>query len=538
MTEVLEVENPFLGLPYVQGASPFISVYEGWLDADFITVGIFQPGLNMTVGGGQNSYEISIAHGTADAFTVANIPVQATVEFASEYVLDLAQFSFTAADILAVQLLDNSGATLDRLFVSGVPFPEVSIGDVAMAPGQHRLVRQPWVLQGRLNLEEDEWLVCDENEAVPFYSAWDLEPTILVPLTPGSNDCLNDSDGDGVCDQLELPVYCQNVNATNYSPLQNTLICDDAETLEFWMSSFTLDQGGQSGTLAPVSPLSSPQTMSAMASNSCSAGASQLAFCNTGQRAFVVDENNKSVRIVDYGNLNNPGLISDGTGNGIMDISALEISTELTAAGVADWGSLVPLDVDIYNTIVGPDDTSFCCSLMVAVAWMDTASLANPGWVSFHDSNGALLGSGVNDIYPVGPSPRSLSFSEDGSWLVVACAGEGEYAASDPKGEVVCVDVSPFTQPGDLSTVTSYAFPLDHDGALTMAGGLSRTDGGVWRKRCPLTPTRTVACGHHARRKPCIRQLPTQQCHCGNQSRQRHHIRHRRHRGGLWLRHT
>ena len=480
VTEVLEVENPFLDLPYVQGATPFISVYEGWFDADFITVGIYQVGVNLNGGSAQNIYEISITHGAADAFANTTIPVQAGVQFDSEYVLDLSPFGFTAADILAVQLVDNNGLTLDRLFVSGVPLSQVSIGDVTMAPGQHRLVRQPWVLQGRLNLEEEEWLVCDENEAVPFYSAWDLEPTILVPLNPGSNDCLNDADGDGVCDQLELPVYCQNVNATNYSPLQNTLICDDAETLEFWMSSFTLDQGGQLGTLTPASPLGSPQAMSAMASNSCSAGASQLAFCNTGQRAFVVDENNKSVRIVDYGNLNNPALISDGTGNGIMDIRALEISTELTAAGVADWGSLVPLDVDIYNTIVGPDDTTYCCSLMVAVAWVDTASLANPGWISFHDSNGALLGGGANDIYPVGPSPRSLSFSEDGSWLVVACAGEGEYAVTDPKGEVVCVNVAPFTQSGDLSTVTSYAFPLDHDGALTMGGGLSRTDAGVY----------------------------------------------------------
>ena len=481
VTQLLEVENPFLDLPYVQGASPFISVYEGWLDANFITVGIHQPGLNLTGGNGSTNYDISIAHGDADAFTTATIPVQAGVQFASEFVLDLSQFSFTAADILGVRLLDNNGSTLDRLFVSGVPLPEVTIGDIDMAPGQHRLVRQPWVLQGRLNLEEDEWLVCDENEAVPFYSAWDLESTISVPLAPGSEACLNDQDGDGVCDELELPVYCQDVNSTNYSPLQNTLICEDAEVLEFWMSSFTLDQGVQTGNLTPASPLSSPQALSSMAaSNSCSAGASQLAFCNTGQRAFVVDENNKSVRIVDYGNLSSPASITDASGNGWMDITPLEISIELTAAGVSDWESLVPLDVDIYNTIVGPDDTSFCCSLMVAVAWMDTASLANPGWISFHDSNGALIGSGVNDIYEVGPSPRSLSFSEDGSWLVVACSGEGEFAASDPKGEVVCVDVSPWTQSGDLSSIATYAFPLDHDGAPTITGAAARTNPAVY----------------------------------------------------------
>ena len=480
VTEVLEIDNPYLNLPYVQGAAPFISVYEGWLDADFITIGICQAGLNLNGGGGQNIYDVAIAYGDPAAFSTASIPVQAGVQFAAEYVLDLSLFGFTAADILAVRLIDSSGSTLDRLFAGNIPWPQATIGDIAMAPGQHRLVRQPWVLQGQFELEEEEWLVCDENEALPFYSAWDLEATILVPLAPGSDECLNDLDGDGVCDQLELPVYCQDVNSTNYSPLQNTLICEDAETLEFWMSSFTFNQGAQQGNLAPASPLGTPATSAMVASNSCSAGASQLAFCNTGQRAFVVDENNKSVRIVDYGNLSNPALITDGTGNGIMDINASEISTELTAAGVADWGSLVPLDVDIYNTIVGPDDSLYCCSLMVAVAWVDTASLANPGWISFHDSNGALLGGGVSDIYPVGPSPRSLSFSEDGSWLVVACAGEGEYAVSDPKGEVVCVNVSPYTQLGDLSTVTSYAFPLDHDGALTMGGGFSRTDAGVY----------------------------------------------------------
>ena len=146
VTEVLEVENPFLDLPYVQGATPFISVYEGWFDADFITVGIYQVGVNLNGGGAQNAYEISIAHGTADAFATTTIPVQAGVQFACEYVLDLSPFGFTAADIMAVQLADNSGTTLDRLFVSGVPLSQVSIGDVTMAPGQHRLVRQPWVL--------------------------------------------------------------------------------------------------------------------------------------------------------------------------------------------------------------------------------------------------------------------------------------------------------------------------------------------------------------------------------------------------------
>ena len=98
-----------------------------------------------------------------------------------------------------------------------------------------------------------------------------------MPLTPGSNDCLNDSDGDGVCDQWVARLLSER-QRRNYSPLKHPHL-DDAETLEFWMSSFTLDKVDNQEP-SEGSPLSSPQAMSAMASNSCSAGASQLAFCN------------------------------------------------------------------------------------------------------------------------------------------------------------------------------------------------------------------------------------------------------------------
>ena len=439
---------------------------------------LLQAGLDLNGGGAQNNYEISIAYGDPDNLTLSSVPVQAGVTFIGEYELDLV--GFTAADILGVRLLDNSGVVIDRLFVPEAPLPELSVGDIDMAPGQHRLVRQPWVLQGQMTFDEDEWIVCDENESVPFYSSWELGATIQVPLAPGSDECLDDEDGDGLCDQLELPVYCQDVNSTNYSPLQTTLICEEAETLEFWMSSFNLDANAQGSNMAAADPHDAPAISSMLASSSCGAGASQLAFCNTGQRAFVVDENNQLVRIVDFGNLNNPSLLLDSSSDGVMNIDPAEISTELGAAGVPGWGSLVPSDVIIYNTIVGPDDTTLCCSLMVAVAWIDTASLDNSGWISFHDSNGDLLGGGTDDIIQVGPSPRSLAFSQDGSWLVVACSGEGEHASVDPKGQVVCVDVAPWTQLGDLSSVTAYAFDLDHDGALGITGGASRANPSVY----------------------------------------------------------
>jgi DNA-binding beta-propeller fold protein YncE len=212
----------------------------------------------------------------------------------------------------------------------------------------------------------------------------------------------------------------------------------------------------------------------------CTTGASQLAFCNFGQRAFVVDENNQTVQIIDYGDLANPSPIEDGSG-GFLSILADDMLPELTLAGVTDITTLVPSDVDIFN-VIGPDDTTYCCSTMVAVAWVDTFSLNNSGWVTLHDIDGGLLP--TDAIREVGPTPRSLAFSQDGNWLVVACSGEGEHETTDPMAEIVCIKVTGYTQ-GTAEAVVDHVFTFADGthivgGALSITGNESRTSASVY----------------------------------------------------------
>ena len=482
-TDILEVSNEFLDISYVQNAAPFISVYEGWLDADFVTIGICRPYSSVDLESSTfldadyTDFTISIVFDD-DASSVLNHLVTLT-EFQSEFDITFDPTllpSITASQILGITLLDNFGNNLDRLYQQdGTHWPNVTLDGINHAPGQHRVVRQPWVLQGNTEVEESEWLVCDENWAMPFYSSWNLEPIIYVPLEPGTDavmpEYLNDLDDDGIPDQLEMPVFCQNVNTTNYSPLYYTLICDEAEVIEYWISSFNLSEIVEDGgVLPPFPPVQQPEASALVASDVCTSGASQLAFCNQGQRAFVVDENNQTVQIIDYGDLANPSPIDDLSG-GFLSILADDMSTELTLAGVTDITTLVPSDVDIFN-VIGPDDTTYCCSTMVAVAWLDTSSLINSGWVTLHDIDGGLLTT-IDAIQEVGPTPRSLAFSQDGNWLVVACSGEGEHETTDPMAEIVCIKVTGYTQ-GTLETVVDHVFTFAN-GTHIVGGSLSIT---------------------------------------------------------------
>ena len=490
-TDILEVSNEFLDMSYVANAAPFISVYDGWLDADFVTIGICRPYSSVDLESSTfldaefTDFQISILF---DDFSVLDYDVIGMTDFQFDFLIDLnldptLVLPITASQIVGITLIDNLGTVLDRLYQDvDTPWPNVTLDGINHAPGQHRVVRQPWVLQGNTEVEESEWLVCDENWAMPFYSSWNLEPIIYVPLDPNSDammpEYLNDLDDDGIPDQLEMPVFCQNVNTTNYSPLYYTLICDEAELIEYWISSFNLSEIAEDGgVLPPLPPVQQPEASAMVASDVCTSGASQLAYCNYGQRAFVVDENNQMVQIIDYGDLANPSPIDDLSG-GFLSILADDMSTELTNALVPDIQSLVPADVDIFN-VVGPDDTTYCCSTMVAVAWIDTLSLINSGWVTLHDLDGGLLDP-TDAIIKVGPSPRSLAFSQDGTWLVVACSGEGEHEGlDDPLAEIVCIDVTGYTQ-GTGEPVVDY--PIDfHDGShivgnfLTITGGAHRT---------------------------------------------------------------
>jgi hypothetical protein len=267
-------------------------------------------------------------------------------------------------------------------------------------------------------------------------------------------------------------MFCQNVNAINFSPLYNTLICEEADVVEYWISSFNLNAiAEQGGLLPPIDPGQEPATSEMVASSFCDNGASQLAFCNYGQRAFVVNENTRSVDIINFGDLGNPVQISDGIG-GFLSISPDDMLDEFTLLGV-DVESLVPSDVDIFN--MGTINN------LVAVAWINTSDLTSDGWVTLHNTDGILFNE-PEAIQQVGPTPRSLAFSPDGAWLVVACSGEGEYETLDPMATIVCIEVhSLATEPYDWGDVLGHSFDFDDGphivggGPLTITGYASRT---------------------------------------------------------------
>ena len=380
-TEMLEIENPFLELSYVQYASPFFSFYDGWFDADFVKIGICNPQVILESSFGNTSgFKISINFEDSDEFV--DFPVEVS-EFLQEWTLHFpANVLNTASQIVSIRLQDSNGNTIDNLYQDETPWPNVTLNGTNHAPGQHRIVRQPWVLQGKPEVNESEWLVCDENWDMPFYSSWNLESTTFVPMDPNSEGCLNDLDGDGICDQLEIPMYCQNVNAINFSPLYNTLICEEADVVEYWISSFNLNAiAEQGGLLPPIDPGQEPATSEMVASSFCDNGASQLAFCNYGQRAFVVNENTRSVDIINFGDLGNPVQISDGIG-GFLSISPDDMLDEFTLLGV-DVESLVPSDVDIFN--MG--------TIIIWLRWrgLTPHDLTSPGWVTLHNTDGILF---------------------------------------------------------------------------------------------------------------------------------------------------
>ena len=489
-TEMLEIENPFLELSYVQYASPFFSFYDGWFDADFVKIGICNPQFILGLSPADAS-DLTISINFEDSDEFFDFPVDAS-EFLQEWTLHFtsgANSLTTASQIVSIRLQDSNGNTIDNLYQDETPWPNVTLNGTNHAPGQHRIVRQPWVLQGKSEVNESEWLVCDENWDMPFYSSWNLESTTFVPMDPNSEGCLNDLDGDGICDQLEIPMYCQNVNAINFSPLYNTLICEEAEVVEYWISSFNLNAiAEQGGLLPPIDPGQEPATSEMVASSFCDNGASQMAFCNYGQRAFVVNENKRSVDIINYGDLGNPYPIVSGPGGG-FSILADDIAVILFDEGLTDGvlrDGLVPSDVDVFN-MGGPDN-------MVAVAWIDPYALTLPGWVTLHNTDGILF-SATEAIKEVGPTPRSLAFSPDGEWLVVACSGEGEYlTVDDPKAEIVCINVAGYTQDPDnaiWANVVSYTINFDDE--YIVGGGPLAITGGAARTSEYLTPTASLS---------------------------------------------
>ena len=457
---LVEVANPFLNLPYVQDLLvPFIATYSGWFDKNQVEVTIFNPNPQTLVGG------VLTFTGTNGLQTVQPIPVTPETCCSLATTIPLPQ-GLETGDIETVELLTANGSLLDRLGVSGQPLGSLNLGGVPRAAEQHQLVRAAWTLRGNGNGEYPAvWEVIEENENPSFESAWNLNATISVAVDAVTGDCHLDSDGDGMCDELELPAECDDVNAPNYSIVAAALFCEDYECIEFYEAS-CCSTAFESFSPVPGAP-GAPMAAIANEPALCGQRASELAFCNYGQRAFVVDEANQIVRILGYGDLENP---TPTVGGATLEIAPPSLG-------------FVPTDVDVWNAFV--PDSFICCSTMVAVAWMDTTVLADTGYVGLYDTDGMLLDA-LTGYIGIGPDPQGLSFSDDGKWLVVASAGRGQWDVTDPSGSVTCIDVSSFTidtsadgiPTADMSGITSHYVPLT---TLTTVGGLdARLDyGGV-----------------------------------------------------------
>ena len=381
------------------------------------------------------------------------------LEFAVDGQTALAEAPSTAPVPWSTVQLLGGGMVLDALGsgdpMAGPSLHQMTIAGVPFAGSQHALARKDFVLWGdptgvmeslRKDACQSTWDVLDENEPIPsFVPAWSLDPVIDVSIDCQTGECLYDSDGDGICDELELPEvpWCGDVNATNYGPESLTLQCLPPTVIEYMLSSCC--STAVTSATPPTATLLPPggQT-SALLSSDCGQGAKNIGFCFEGQRAFVADSENQSVRVYDYSNLNYPEPL-------ILDTLPVEI--DAAPNGNLNWA---PVDVDVWNPGTGnfaEPDTSVCCSTMVAVAWMDPNTPLDSGLVAFYDADGELIDA-LNGVVNTGPGVSSVHFSDDGRWLVTANRGAGlaAGAGSDPFGSITAVDVSSYSQ--DTTTTT------------------------------------------------------------------------------------
>lgn len=368
---------------------------------------------------------------------------------------------------------------------AGVSLSDLTISGVPKAARQHALVRKPYVLWGdptgtaEANLSNScrsTWTVLDENEGIPpFQSAWSLSPTIAVGIDCATGDCLNDLNGDGICDEIELPEvpWCNDVNSPDYGPQSLQLQCEPAAVIEYLVSSCcsTLIDS----EMPPVAGLlSATEIGSSALSAQCGQGASKLAFCYEGQRAFVTDPENREVRLYNYANLQEPGPIGDGSGGFLGPITSPN--------GSPDY---LPTDVDIWTpghaNFAGPD-SSICCSTMVAISWVNANAPLDSSIIAFYNSDGMILDA-IHGVVATAAGTQALSFSDDGRWLVAANSGAGlaAGAADDPVASVTTIDVSSYSQTPGASDLSGIVSTLAHFNTLTSIDGLpARTSTDIW----------------------------------------------------------
>ena len=400
--------------------------------------------------------------------------------------------SFSPVAWSSVQLLAG-GTVLDALGTNdpgaGASLSELTIAGVPFAAAQHALARKDYVIWGdpsglaeanRSDACQSTWDVLDENENVPlFVPAWSLNASIEVAVNCETGACLNDVDGDGICDELEIPEvpWCGDVNATNYGPASLALQCMEPSIIEYLVSSCCCCSTAVPVNAPPPTAGLLPEgggATSSMMSSDCGQDAKSLAYCFEGARAFVTDPQNKQVRILDYSNVNYPQPLFLG--------GSMPAAIDTCPNGNLNWA---PTDVDVWNPGAGnfaEGDTSVCCSTMVAVSWADPGNPLDSGLVAFYDSDGVLVDP-TYGVVPTGPGVSSIHFSDDGRWLVTANPGAGLSAGSgsDPLGSVTAIDVSSY---GNTPMSTDYSGIEVHQidfGSISAVGGLpSRLTTDIW----------------------------------------------------------
>ena len=497
---VLE-ENPLYGFQangILPQSKPFITYFSGWFQ-DQILVKVFNPSpsdfasLQLVVASEESemaltSPELTLAaQGELWFTTDAN---QAYFEFAPVELLPDEEGGAQLVELTSVAELagdDASTWTQVSLLRAGVPLDvlgssdpgeaslfELTVADVPLAAKQHALARKAFVLWGdptgtaeanRSASTASTWKVLDENEAIPtFVPAWRLGPQVEVARDCASGDCVNDLNGNGICDELEVPEvpWCSDVNAPNYGPETLTLNCNDPSLIEYFVSSCCDEEEAESpnneGDLTPMAPQSQ-----AMMTDGCGKRASGLAYCLEGQRAFVTDPDQKEVRILDFSDFDKPQLL-------FIDGVAARIDS--CPNGNLNW---VPTGIDVWNPVPGDfaePDTAICCSTMVAVTWMDPALPLDSGLVAIYNSDGVLIDT-LHGVIPTGPGVTAVNFSDDGAWLVTANAGDALEAgvSDDPVGSITAIDVSSYSNTPGSTDFSGIAVHQIDFATLTSIGG-------------------------------------------------------------------
>jgi len=143
-----------------------------------------------------------------------------------------------------------------------------------------------------------------------------------------------------------------------------------------------------------------------------------VAFDATDQQIFTVNAQSGALDVFSAADVTAPTLLQS------IDLRAMLVADGKTG------------DV----SLVGAANSVSVSGDLVAVA-VEAAPKTDPGWVVFIDA--ATLA--YVDAVPVGALPDMLTFTPDGSLVVIACEGEPDDYTVDPEGSVDIIRVADFT---------------------------------------------------------------------------------------------